>query len=70
MRSPDTRNDSQTITDILKREGVHQGFCFPFTLIIEALADAGIRPIVARQEPVTENMADDFRVPRPEGASG
>ena len=35
-------------------------FRFPFTPIIEALAEAGIRPIVARQERVAENMADGF----------
>ncbi len=53
-------NGSQAIAEILKREGVEQVFCFPFTPIIEALAEAGIRPIVARQERVAENMADGF----------
>ena len=50
----------QAIVEILKREGVEQVFCFPFTPIIEALAEGGIRPIVARQERVAENMADGF----------
>ena len=53
-------NGSQAIAEILKREGVQQVFCFPFTPIIEALAETGIRPIVARQERVAENMADGF----------
>jgi acetolactate synthase I/II/III large subunit len=51
---------SQAIAEILKREGVEQVFCFPFTPILDALAEAGIRPIVARQERVAENMADGF----------
>ena len=51
---------SDAIARILKIEGVEQVFCFPFTPIIEALAEAGIRPIVARQERVAENMADGF----------
>jgi thiamine pyrophosphate-dependent acetolactate synthase large subunit-like protein len=53
-------NGSQAIAEILKREGVEQVFCFPFTPILESLAEAGIRPIVARQERVAENMADGF----------
>lgn len=48
------------IAQILKTENVEQVFCFPFTPIIEALVEAGIRPIVARQERVAENMADGF----------
>lgn len=51
---------SEAIAEILKREGVEQVFCFPFTPIIEALAEADLRPIVARQERVAENMADGF----------
>src|ERR1700733_3589816 len=51
---------SQAIAEILKREGVEQVFCFPFTPIRGAIAEAGIRPIVARQERVAENMADGF----------
>lgn len=53
-------NGAQAIAEILKREGVEQVFCFPFTPILDALAEAGIRPIVARQERVAENMADGF----------
>ena len=51
---------SDAIARILEIEGVRQVFCFPFTPIIDSLADAGIRPIVARQERVAENMADGF----------
>lgn len=51
---------ANAIAEILKREGVDRVFCFPFTPIIEALAEADIRPIVARQERVAENMADGF----------
>ncbi|MBT6494861.1 MAG: thiamine pyrophosphate-requiring protein [Planctomycetaceae bacterium] len=53
-------NAADAIAQILKIENVEQVFCFPFTPIIEALAEAGIRPIVARQERVAENMADGF----------
>ena len=53
-------NGSQAIAEILTREGVECVFCFPFTPILDALSDAGIRPIVARQERVAENMADGF----------
>src|ERR1700676_2112470 len=51
---------STAIARILKLEGVEQVFCFPFTPIIEAPAGEGIRPVVARQERVAENMADGF----------
>ena len=51
---------SQLIAKILKIEGVEQAFCFPFTPIMESLTEEGIRPIVARQERVAENMADGF----------
>jgi len=49
---------SLAIARILKLEGVEQVFCFPYTPILEALAEEGIRPIVARQERVAENVAD------------
>src|SRR5580765_4842734 len=51
---------AQAIAAILKVEGVTQVFCFPYTPIMDALAEVGIRPIVARQERVAENMADGF----------
>ena len=51
---------SQMIARILKLEGVEHVFCFPLTPILEALTEESIRPIVARQERVAENMADGF----------
>jgi acetolactate synthase-1/2/3 large subunit len=51
---------SQLIARILKKEGIGQVFCFPYTPIIESLAEEEIRIIVARQERVAENMADGF----------
>jgi thiamine pyrophosphate-dependent acetolactate synthase large subunit-like protein len=51
---------SQAIAELLKREGVEQVFCFPMTPILEALTEAGVRLIVARQERVAGNMADGF----------
>src|SRR4051794_11766955 len=55
-----TMRGSTAIAKILKREGVDRVFCFPFTPILDALAEEGIRPIVARQERVAGNMADGF----------
>src|SRR5438874_181815 len=46
------------ITEILKREGISTLFCFPTTPIIEAAANAGVRPVICRQEPVGVHMAD------------
>src|SRR3990172_3129817 len=51
---------AEAIARILQIEGVEQVFCFPYTPILDAIAAAGIRPIVARQERVAENMADGF----------
>ena len=48
------------IAEILKREGVQYLFTFPTTPIIDACSEAGIRPIVARQERVAGNMADGY----------
>ena len=53
-------NGSEAVAEILKREGVEEVYCFPFTPILDSLAASGIRPIVARQERVAENMADGF----------
>ncbi|MGI9428095.1 MAG: thiamine pyrophosphate-binding protein, partial [Bythopirellula sp.] len=50
----------KTIAEILKREGTEYLFCFPTTPIIDACSEAGIRPLVARQERVAGNMADGF----------
>ena len=51
---------SRLIARILKQEGVEQVYCFPFTPILESLAEEEIRIVVARQERVAENMADGF----------
>ncbi len=51
---------AEIVASILKQEGVRQVFCFPYSPILEALSETGIRPIVARQERVAENMADGF----------
>jgi len=48
------------IAEILKREEVRYIFCYPVNSLIEACADAGIRPVVCRQERVGMGMADGF----------
>ncbi len=53
-------NVAQAIAKILKREGTEYLFCFPSTPIMDACAEAGIRPIVVRQERLAGNMADGY----------
>ena len=48
------------MAEILKREGVEFLSCYPTTPLIEAAAEAGIRPIVCRQERVGVGIADGF----------
>ncbi len=48
------------IAEIMKREGVEYLPCFPTTSLIEAAAEAGIRPIVCRQERVGVGIADAY----------
>src|SRR5213594_3462070 len=48
------------ITEILKREGVEFLSAYPTTPLIEAVAAAGIRPVVCRQERVGVGIADGF----------
>lgn len=48
------------IARILKTEGVEYLSCFPTTPLIEAAAEAGIRPIICRQERVGVGIADGF----------
>ena len=48
------------ISEILKREGIKYLPCYPTTPMIEAAAQAGIRPIVCRQERVGMGIADGF----------
>ena len=49
---------SQAIAEILKREGVKQIFAYPLNPLIESAAEAGIRPIIVRQERTGVHMAD------------
>lgn len=48
------------IANMLKAEGVKYLSCFPTTSMIEAAAQAGIQPIVCRQERVGVHIADGF----------
>lgn len=48
------------VAKILKLEGVEYLFCFPANSLIEASAQIGIRPILARTERTLINMADGF----------
>ena len=48
------------IAEILKREGVTFVTGFPLNPIIDAAAEAGIRPIIVRQERTGAHMADGF----------
>lgn len=51
---------ADAIANILKQEGVDFIGCIPFSTLTEAVAVAGIRPIIFRQERVGVNMADGF----------
>ena len=48
------------IAQVLRREGVQYLFCFPTTVVIEACARAGLKPIICRQERVGVGMADGY----------
>jgi acetolactate synthase-1/2/3 large subunit len=48
------------IADILKREGVEHLFCFPVNPMIDAAAEAGIRPIMPCTERTVIGMADGY----------
>ena len=48
------------VADILKQEGVEFVFCFPNNVLIDAVAEAGIRPIISRVERTAINMADGY----------
>ena len=52
---------SQVMAEILKREGVKQIFAYPLNPLIEAAAEADIRPIIVRQERTGVHMADAGR---------
>ncbi len=49
---------SGAIADILRREGVDVIFGYPRNAVLEAAAEAGIRPIIVRQERTGVHMAD------------
>lgn len=49
---------TDAIAKVLKAEGVEFFTCFPMNPILDAAANLGIRPIVARNERVALNMAD------------
>jgi acetolactate synthase-1/2/3 large subunit len=49
---------SAAIAQILRREGVTDLVCYPRNGLIEAAAEAGIRPILVRQERTGVHMAD------------
>ena len=51
---------ASAIAEILKIEGTEFLACFPANPLIEACANAGIRPIVCRQERVGMSIADGF----------
>ena len=51
---------NDAIAEILKREGAEFLSCFPTTVIIDAAAQAGLRPVVCRQERVGVGIADGY----------
>jgi len=51
---------ADAVANILKREGVEHFFCFPVNPIIDAAAQLGIRPILARTERTVVGMADAY----------
>ena len=53
-------NTIDTITEVLKKEGVEYLSCYPTTPILESAAKGGIRPIICRQERVGIGIADGF----------
>ena len=53
-------NGFEAIANILKKEGFEWMACFPANPLIEAVANAGIRPIVFRQERGGIMAADGF----------
>jgi acetolactate synthase-1/2/3 large subunit len=51
---------SAVVARILKQEGVEHLFCFPINQVIDACAEVGIRPIMARTERGVIGMADGY----------
>ncbi len=56
--TPAGMTGADALAEVLKREGVEQVFFFPASPIAEAIARAGIRLVLVRQERVAGNMAD------------
>ena len=48
------------VAGILKQEGVQCLFCFPINQVIDAAAELGIRPVMARTERAVVGMADGY----------
>ena len=48
------------VASILKQEGVECLFCFPINQVIDAAAELGIRPVMARTERAVVGMADGY----------
>ena len=48
------------ISQILLKEGIEYLSAFPTTSVIEAAAEAGIKPIICRQERVGVGIADGY----------
>jgi acetolactate synthase-1/2/3 large subunit len=48
------------VAGILKQEGVEHLFCFPIHQVIDACAELGIRPVMARTERTVVGMADGY----------
>ncbi len=53
-------NVARAVVEILRREGVEFIVGYPVNPILEAAAEAGIRPIIVRQERTGLHMADAF----------
>lgn len=53
-------NGARAIAQILKQEGVEYLFSYPNQPLIDAAAELGIRPIIARTEKAMINMADGY----------
>jgi len=51
---------AMAVASILKQEGVECLFCFPINGVIDAAAELGIRPIMARTERAVLGMADGY----------
>ena len=53
---------SDAIAEILKIEGAEFLSCFPTTVLLDASAKAGLRPVICRQERVGVGIADGYSI--------